>query len=155
MKTLIIMRHAKTEEGKANQKDFDRELITRGINDAGKMATWIEKKIGTIDEIFSSSARRTLQTAEFVQETCGGTLHLLDSLYHADANQILEQIHSGATDTGVLLVVGHNPAISNLASYLSNKFIELKPSDIVLFNLKNTEWDSKLKIESFKHHSVY
>jgi phosphohistidine phosphatase len=155
MKTLIIMRHAKTEEGKANQKDFDRELITRGTNDAEKMAEWIEKKIKSIDEIFSSTALRTMQTAGIVKKTCGGHLKAVESLYHADANDILEQIQKAKEGTDVLLIVGHNPAISNLASYLSDKIIELKPSDVVLFSVKNKEWDSKLKIDSAKHHSVY
>ncbi len=149
------MRHAKTEEGKPNQKDFIRELISRGINDSKNMSEWIMKKTEGVEEIFASSASRTRHTAEIIKENCGGEMILLDSLYHADASEILNQITKADESTEVLLVVGHNPAISNLASYLSNKFIELKPSDVVLFKLKNESWDKKLKVESFKHHSVY
>ncbi len=155
MKTLIIMRHAKTEEGKINQRDFDRELITRGKNDAMKISEWLKKKYAPIDEVYASSAMRTKQTADIVSEECGGYLNLMDSLYHADANDILNQINKTNEKVKLLLMVGHNPAVSNLVTFLSNKVIELKPSDVVVFEIENKTWDKKLNIISFKHHSVY
>jgi phosphohistidine phosphatase len=144
MRTLIIMRHAKTEEIREGQKDFDRELLSRGVNDATNMGDWLLKKIDSIHEILSSTSKRTIQTAEIIKGICSGSLIPRDSLYHADANGLLEQIMKTDKKTKTLLVVGHNPAVSNLASYLSDKFIELKPSDIVLFRLKNDEWNEKL-----------
>ena len=45
MKTLILMRHAKTEVGSSELKDFDRQLIKKGLDDALKMALWIKKSM--------------------------------------------------------------------------------------------------------------
>ncbi len=155
MKTLIIMRHAKTEEGGAGKKDFDRELIFKGLKDASEMALWIRKKYALIDEIFSSAAKRTQHTASIVKEICGGNLILLDELYQADADEILDQIQQGKKNSRLILVVGHNPAVSELASNLSHSSIDLKPSDVVVFELDNKAWQTALKVKSFKHHSVY
>ncbi len=155
MKTLILMRHAKTEELQSGQKDFDRDLIFKGLKDAANIALWIKKKFNEVDEIMASAAKRTLHTATIVKEICGGELNLLASLYHADANGIFNHIHEIRKSTNTLVVVGHNPAISDLASFLSHKFIELKPSDIMVFELENKTWSENFKIISFKHHSEY
>ncbi len=155
MKTLILMRHAKTEVGSSELKDFDRQLIKKGLDDALKMALWIKKKYELIDVLLVSSAQRTKQTAAIVKEVCGGKLRLLDSLYHADANEILHQIHDSKKKTNVLIVVGHNPAMSNLASFLCNEYVELKPSDAAVFEFTSKDWEDKLSVISFKHHSVY
>jgi phosphohistidine phosphatase len=155
MRTLIIMRHAKTEQGDHHLKDFERELLPKGENDAQKMGSYLKKKFAEVNEIIASSAIRTKQTAEIVSEKCGGKVNLLEGLYHADANGLMSHIHKADPGTQTLLVVGHNPAVSNLATYLSHKTIELKPSDIVVFEVENTRWDQQLFITGSKHHSVY
>ncbi len=155
MKTLIIMRHAKTEEGKANQRDFDRELIYKGLKDAAAMGLWIRKKYNVVDEILCSAAKRTTHTATLVKEICGGELILNEALYHADANGLLSHIHEAKSSTNTLMVVGHNPAVSNLATYLSHKLIDLKPSDVAVFELSNNLWSEKLIVDSHKHHTEY
>ncbi len=155
MKTLIIMRHAKTEEGKGNQKDFDRELIYKGLKDAALMALWIKKKYFKIDAIIASAALRTQHTATIVKEICGGSIDVLDSLYHADASEILNSVRQVHHNPDSLLVVGHNPALSNVVSFLSREIIELKPSDVMVFELHNQTWKEKLNVISSKHHSEY
>ena len=71
MKTLVLLRHAETENAYSGQKDFDRELTNTGISDAIYKGKIFKDKNIVVDLILSSSANRTSKTAELIAEQIG------------------------------------------------------------------------------------
>lgn len=154
MKTLILMRHAKTETTAISGQDFDRQLTDEGRKYALKAGKLIDKETGSPGMLIASAAERTKTTALLVQEGCGGQLHVLKSLYNASARDIVHHIQSLTDDSKSVLYVLHNPGVSDAASSLSGEWIELKPGDFVLFKLKNKSWKEKPDVHSFRHYRI-
>lgn len=120
MKTLIVMRHAKSSWS-SHGPDAERPLNTRGRNSAKALGDWLRAKNLTPDTVLCSSAARTVETAERL--SLKTTFTPLPALYLASIDQILFQIKKARGDT--LLVVGHNPGIGDLAENL----IDTRASD--------------------------
>lgn len=113
-RTLILMRHAKSDWGSASLPDHARPLNTRGAGDAPLMGDWLRRQGHLPDEVLCSTATRT-------QETLAGLaidapVRLLPALYHAEPDTMLDalQTASGAR----VLMVGHNPGIAAFAADL-------------------------------------
>ncbi len=120
-KTLILMRHAKAEEG-AGKVDHDRELAARGRRDAKAAGKWLHAEGLVPDLVICSTAQRTRQTWE---EACRGGAHtefveFRRSVYLGGSEQTLETVREDAGDTSTVLVVGHNPTMAQLTSLLTD-----------------------------------
>lgn len=142
---LIVMRHAKTETQQSGQKDYDRNLLERGKNDAALMAAHLAKSGFKPDQILTSSANRTEQTTAMVKKTAqweqANTLSL-QQLYHADANAIEDVVSSVDEDIATLMIVGHNPGISEFTYHCAPKSIvsEMPTSAIAVFSFEAGNW---------------
>lgn len=123
MKTLILIRHAKSDWGDAATADHDRELAPRGLRDAPVMAARLREHLdaaGTpLQRIVSSTAVRARTTAEFFGATAGVPVDLDRSLYGAGPEVPL-RVASRHPDADVLAVVAHNPGLTMLAYDLSS-----------------------------------
>jgi phosphohistidine phosphatase len=120
MKTILLMRHAKSDWGDPELPDFDRPLGKRGLEDAPRMGKAMSK-IGRIpDAILSSPARRALQTAELFAEAAGwkGTIDLQPELYGAPGESWLRVLRSASPDAGCVLVVAHSPGCEEASALL-------------------------------------
>ncbi|MBL7712951.1 MAG: histidine phosphatase family protein [Chitinophagaceae bacterium] len=144
-KILIVMRHAKTETQQPGQRDYDRNLLERGRNDAALMAEHLVAAGFLPDQILTSSASRTEQTTATVKKTArweqAGTTSL-QQLYHADA-ATLEDVVSSAGDTiATLMIVGHNPGISEFTYHCAPKSIvsEMPTSAVAVFSFEADNW---------------
>ena len=120
-KTLILMRHAKAEEG-PGKVDHDRELAARGRRDAKAAGKWLHAEGLVPDLVICSTAQRTRQTWE---EACRGGAHtefveFRRSVYLGGSEQTLETVREDAGDTSTVLVVGHNPTMAQLTSLLTD-----------------------------------
>jgi phosphohistidine phosphatase len=155
MKTIILMRHAQAEPGAGEVKDFDRPLTSKGRKDAEKIAQYIKGHFEKPDCIYCSSAKRTHETAMALHMATGTELIPMKEFYHADISFFLNFIHSLDAEQSLIVITGHNPIISALASHISNENIELKPSDFAAIRLKNMKWKEKLEPEGCFHKSVY
>jgi phosphohistidine phosphatase len=125
MKTLTLLRHAKSEAESPGGGDFERSLNDRGRADARRMGEEIRRLQLRFDLVLASPARRVVETMEQVGELSSR----YDSrIYNASTGQLLEIIRS--TDDGIdsLLIVGHNPGIEELAAQLSAVEIEKFPT---------------------------
>jgi phosphohistidine phosphatase len=145
MKTLILMRHAKAEQGNFDVSDFNRKLTEKGKSDAGIAAKILEKKVKKIDLIITSSAKRTLKTAKIVAENFGidkNKIQSIDEIYEANSDEyihVLRNLNDEKVNT--VIFVGHNPTIGAMAAILSaNEIIEFKPSAYAVFNLPIETW---------------
>ena len=120
MKTLLILRHAKTQPDAPNG-DHARQLTERGHRDAQSMAAYIRNEIGTPDAIVTSDVRRAMQTAEIV---AGGVdfaspLTVEPRIYAAGLDTLLSVVRELPDDADRVILVGHNPGFEELTEALS------------------------------------
>ena len=126
MRKLILLRHAKSSWKDTSLDDFDRPLNRRGKKDAPIMADKLSMRKIKIDLIISSPAKRTTETAKIFANILGYQSEIIfnDKLYEASYNDILEVINLIDDKYQNVLLVCHNPGITDLANYISNYFIE-------------------------------
>ncbi len=116
MKTLLLLRHAKSSWKEAGQADHSRPLNKRGLRDAPRIGALLGTQKIEPELIVSSSAVRALLTAEAVAEALDIEIPLIkeDALYLASSSAYIQCARY--VDQGVqsILMVGHNPGISDL-----------------------------------------
>jgi len=122
MKTIYLMRHAKTEPGRADLADEDRGLTERGKADAACMGKWLATQTPQPEAAFLSTSRRTGQTAELVKTALGDhlSLYALEELYLAWASELADLIRSQDEMIDTLIVINHEPGLSTLTRVLAS-----------------------------------
>ncbi len=110
--TLILLRHAKSAYP-AGVADHDRPLAPRGSREAGLAGDWLRTNLRPIDLVLCSTAERARQT--LARATVEGVVHYVERLYGAGAATVLNEVRRVAEDVGTLLVVGHEPTMSEVA----------------------------------------
>jgi phosphohistidine phosphatase len=124
--------------------DFDRKLTDSGKKQLKRLAQELSKRGVRLDQMVSSSAKRTLETAGIFSSilTCKKS-DAIPELYEAVPKVIIEVIKRTAADIHSLLLVGHNPGISTLASYLSGEpYLIMKPGMMVKLEIYQEDWAS-------------
>jgi phosphohistidine phosphatase len=120
MRRLLLMRHAKAERLQPGGRDLDRVLDPRGRADAKTLGAYLVQHRSIPDRAVVSTAARTRETWALVAAVFAKTpaANFDDRLYEASPQAILEVIKRTAEDVGTLLVIGHNPALQDLAAML-------------------------------------
>jgi phosphohistidine phosphatase len=157
MKRLTLLRHAKTEAAHSGQDDWDRELEPRGQKDAPEMARRLRDRKLKPDRIVTSPAVRALATANiFAKELHVAASKFLqdERLYLASPKVILEVVRELATTEAHLMIVGHNPGITEFASRISaERDLDNMPTcaiytvEFELESWSELEWDSGVNAE--------
>jgi phosphohistidine phosphatase len=121
MKTLLVLRHAKSSWSDASLSDHDRPLNKRGRRDAPRIGQLLAREALTPKVIITSSARRALTTAEAVADASGfeGEMLVTRALYHADPEGYLAAARQHGGEHDIIMVVGHNPGIEDLVECFS------------------------------------
>ena len=142
MKKLILLRHAKSSWKDASLDDFDRPLNRRGKKDAPKMAHKLAMRKIKIDLIISSPANRTNETAKIFANILGCESEIIfnDKLYEASYKEILNVINLIDDKYQNVLLVCHNPGITNLVNYISDYFIENISTSGIVGLSTNSSW---------------
>jgi phosphohistidine phosphatase len=131
MKTLILMRHAKSSWAEPLQNDFDRPLNDRGKQDAPEMGKRLLKKHSMPNLIVCSTAKRTHKTARLVAEELKYNEHdilRVHELYEAQVHDMLYVIRQLDDDKDTVLLIAHNPTITGMVGYLTGAHIENMPT---------------------------
>jgi phosphohistidine phosphatase len=132
-RTLLLLRHAKSDYP-AGVPDHERPLAARGIREAPLAGDWIRAHAPAVDAVLCSTATRTRQTLEHTG--IDAPVDYVDRLYDAVPGTVIDVINgvSSRFDTEVetLLVVGHEPTMSNLALGLNNEGNETAAQDIAM-----------------------
>ncbi len=121
MKTLYLIRHAKSSWGDFTQPDFERPLNERGKKDASEMAQRLLDKKITIDAFVSSPAKRAKKTAKLfckVFETKEDNIILIDRLYNASPETFFEVVEALDNKLDAVAVFSHNPGITDFVNKL-------------------------------------
>ena len=146
MKLLLAMRHAKSSWDEPNLDDFDRPLNSRGERDAPKMGKRIAKKGIHVDHICSSPANRAISTAKLMAEAIDYPLKKIQkeqALYHAGEDSILKIISSLPDTAERVLLVGHNPGLTDFVNNFPGTSIENIPTaGLVVIEFDIKEWKS-------------
>lgn len=142
MKTLLLMRHAKSGWDTEGVSDHDRPLNDRGNRTAPAMGLVLVKKGLVPDLIVSSTALRARETALAVAAACEWKheVRLTRDLYMAEPDDILSVVAQVPDEAQRVLVVGHNPGMEDLVSDLSFMRNSMPTATIAMFELDVSSW---------------
>jgi phosphohistidine phosphatase len=116
VKTLHLLRHAKSDWADEKLPDKDRPLAPRGIKAARQLAARLKVKPMAVDLVLCSTARRARETLELIRPALGkADIKLEDGLYGASADKLIARLRRVPKKVGAVLVIGHNPGIEEAA----------------------------------------
>jgi len=144
MKTLLLIRHAKSSWDNPLESDFDRPLNERGKTDAPAMAKKIRKHKIDLDAIVSSPARRALETATFFSKEFKldtKKIHLAPALYEASGPDFSKTVASLDDSQKVIALFAHNPGITDFINSLKCTFVSDMPTcGVYAIKIKTKTW---------------
>jgi len=143
MKTLLLVRHAKTAPAGAGQTDHERALEDQGVTDAGKLAHYLKKKDYRIDVMLVSSANRTQTTAQVLLTALGEhppQVVVSPDLYLANSQTLWTAIQGADSAIDTLMVVGHNPGLETLAQRFMPSLPKLRTGEMVRIRFNVPTW---------------
>jgi phosphohistidine phosphatase len=120
MKTIFVLRHAKSNWSDEGKADFDRSLAKRGLDDAPLMGRVLALFDSVPDRILASPALRAKQTADIVAQTCGyqGKVQWEDSFYEGDSADFLAALRRLPDTVERPMLVAHNPGLEEFVADL-------------------------------------
>ncbi len=142
MKTLLILRHAKSSWGDSSLKDHERPLNKRGKRDAPRMGKLLQDEQLTPDLIVSSTAKRAQKTATKVADSCGyrGEIEVTDSFYLARPGSYVQYLQEVDDENDSVMVVGHNPGLEDLLSLLTGHDERMPTAALAEIQFDITSW---------------
>lgn len=142
MKTLILLRHAKSSWDDLSVADFDRTLNKRGRESAPRMGEYFKEKNIDADLVLCSPARRTKQTCELFLEKAKleCQVHYDKRIYEADIAELLEVLADVEEPHRTVLMIGHNPGMSDLQEFLTGRFEEFPTACMAQVTLSAPIW---------------
>ncbi len=155
MKVLTIVRHAKSSWGNFELGDHERPLKEIGIIKTQKVIGYLQKVKLVPQLIISSTATRALETAKLLAQGVGydeNRIQIERAIYHAGADDIYNEVFSVDSSIDSLMVVGHNPTLTDFV----NNFVEpqidnLPTSGTVCIEFDTDTWqnivDAKFKVK--------
>ena len=151
MKTLILVRHAKSSWDVAGMDDFDRPLNERGKKDAPEMAERLKEKKIKLELLVSSPAKRAFKTAKYFAEVFSiDKKDILEEpkLYEASVASFLSVVSSLQDKYDAAVVFSHNPGITEFANTLSGVHIDNMPTCGIFAVQSNAEkWSEFVQSE--------
>lgn len=142
MKTLYLLRHAESGWGDPGLRDFDRPLNGRGREAAPLVGEFIRERGLRVDLIVSSPAARARQTAALVKESARLPAEPLfdERVYEADAARLLEVVTRAAESAEALMLVGHNPGLEGLLTFLTGEGRSMPTAALACVSLDVGKW---------------
>lgn len=158
MKTLLVLRHAKSSWSNQNMSDFERPLNGRGRQDAPRMGRWIKQQDMTPELIVTSAAERALTTAELVALDSGydAELRVTRQFYLASPGAYIAALRTLDDSYTRVMVVGHNPGMEDLVEALTGLATGMPTAAVACIELPITSWAALKPDESgrLRHHWV-
>lgn len=123
MKTLHLMRHAKSTWEDPGVGDHDRVLTASGREAAGLVANHLAAALSEVDLVLCSSAARTRQTLDAIRPALasGPVIRIEDELYGASTSDLRNRLRQVDGSVATVLVVGHNPTLQDLTLELASE----------------------------------
>jgi len=155
MKTLYIVRHAKSSWNHPDLEDYQRTLLEKGKKRTKYVVDYLLKNKIHVDLIISSHAVRAFETAKII----AGAIHypkakiiVSKSIYFGNSDNLFNVFYDLSDDVSSLMLVGHNPTFTTFANYFLDKKIDNLPTSGVVciqFNMESWEniHDSERKVK--------
>jgi len=143
MKTVLLVRHAKSGKDDPTLADRDRPLNERGLRDAPLMGGRLAQRGLHPDLILTSPARRALSTAQLIADALGqprSDIVINERLYEATLPALLATVRSTDDRHRTLMLVGHNPEISALAHLLAPDISEMPTCAVLECGFDAASW---------------
>lgn len=143
MKTLFLVRHAKSSWDDTSLPDRDRPLADRGRRDVAKMAKRLAERNVKLDLIMSSPAKRALATAEVIAKMLDfrhKDIVVNERLYACDLDDLLDVIQVLSDKLKRVMLVGHNPELAELAHQLTSEITQMPTCAIAEFRFDAKSW---------------
>ncbi|MGB7873358.1 MAG: histidine phosphatase family protein [Anaerolineales bacterium] len=123
MKSLLLMRHAKSSWGNSSLNDHDRPLNKRGEHACRLMGSFLNEQGLIPDKVICSTAVRARKTVEGLLETLSleNEVDFSQELYHADVDALLEQLQPLPDEIEVAMLVGHNPGMDEFLEVICDE----------------------------------
>lgn len=144
MKTIYLVRHAKSDWNSAHTSDFERTLNERGMKAAPFMATRLRGKKVRPEVVLSSPAKRALTTAEIFCDILGYPkehIQKRSEIYEGGAGRLLTIIQQIPDDCTTAMIFGHNPTMTAFSNLLSGNSIDsLVTCGVVRIDMDIESW---------------
>ncbi len=157
MKTLLLLRHAKSSWKQPEQPDHDRPLNKRGKKEAPKVGKYLKENDLVPDMILSSTARRAHDTAQAVAEACSfeGQINLYQDLYLSEPACYLDILHCLPDDARRVLVVGHNPDMEEFLILLTDVNEPMTTAALAVVDLPISSWQELNEATDGRLHTLW
>jgi phosphohistidine phosphatase len=142
MKTLLVLRHAKSSWDDPGLKDFDRPLNGRGLRAAPLIGRFIRKQKIAPDLMLCSPALRARETVALVREAgrLDAPLRFDERIYEASAERLCEVITQIEERVNQALLVGHNPGLEELISFFTGEAKRMATGALAQLTLDVEKW---------------
>lgn len=145
MKTLYLMRHAKSSWKHAELNDLERPLLEKGLKRTRLIIEYFQEHDVTIELIITSHAVRAEETARLIARAFNvdeSNFRIEKGVYMSDADTLMDHFFDLPEKVNHVMLVGHNPAITNFVNnYLDEKIDYLPTSGVVAVSFDTGRWE--------------
>lgn len=143
---LLVLRHAKSSWAQPEQPDFERPLNDRGRAAANLIGHKLRDAEVSVDILLASTATRVRETLDILLPVWrwDGPIVWEKQLYLASPETIVDALSGLASDWRSALVVGHNPGLSQLVSYLTEQEVEMPTAALAILSSDQADWPTAL-----------
>jgi phosphohistidine phosphatase len=142
VKTLLLLRHAKSSWDDKSLRDFDRPLNKRGLKAAPMVGEMMRKRKLRPELVLSSPAERAKETTRLVCDAAGLTavVRYEDGIYEASARRLLEIVSQTEDAVNTAMLVGHNPGLEELLAILTGEPHHMTTAALACIELSIERW---------------
>ena len=145
IKTLYLIRHAKSDWSDGSLSDFERGLKKKGHKDLNTISSYLSLQQIKPDLILTSLALRAQITADELSKKIDytGRIHYMEELYNSRPETIMNVLTLQDDDYDTIFVIGHNPELTEFANFLINdNFSKLPTLGVLAINLQIDSWQN-------------
>ena len=142
MRTLLLLRHAKSSWADSSAPDFERPLASRGIADAPRVGLALRQRGPLPDLVLSSPAVRATQTIEAVVKAAalGVTPRFDENIYGASSGELMKIVRSIPDTSRCAMLVGHNPGFAETVSRLTDTSQDMPTAALACIEFQIENW---------------
>ena len=144
MKSLLLLRHGQSADKQPGQRDFDRTLTIVGETQANRIGEYLNKKNIHPDLVLCSQAIRASSTATIISNRIKYSpdkIIRIETIYEASLISLLSLVKEIEDRFSCILLVGHNPSISTLGEFLTDKHVgNVEPAGLLSIEFNFSTW---------------
>lgn len=142
VKNILIIRHCEASHESPSKRDFDRPLTAHGKKQAELLGQYLYGLSLPMEAIYLSPAKRTVETTSIFLKQLDQQPRIMDAeeLYEATENVLKAAVNRFDPNFDTVALVGHNPSVSALCTYLTGEIHSFNPGDCVWVQIETADW---------------